>query len=262
MSKKVKIYMGLPTMGNVCAAQVNVLERIRKRYADKVELVYPTCVVKRMFHDFARNAIVDEFLDSDCDILWFLDSDVAPPEHILDLVVEHGDRWKMAGAPYGVFMTPPGEKNPHVVYTVYHRIQDKLCPGKVPKEGLDYVDGIATGCIFLKREIFKDLKKPYFEFKYREHDRHIEQGEDLGFCKKVSDLGYKFFIDYSMVCKHYKTLCLLEVNNYAIEYANKSVLAYDASIRPQIEKLEQLLRSKMDSSARNKSNIILPDDLR
>jgi len=259
---RIKVYVGIPTTGNLYDSNTHAMRALEKKYKDTVELVYPDKLVRRIFHDYARNSIVDEFMASDCDILWFLDSDIAPPEDILDLVVEHSGQWKLAGAPYPVFMTPPGEKNPQVLFTVYNNHGGRFAPSKIPYKGQDYVDGLATGCMFIKREVIEKLEKPYFEFKYKEDSRVMTEGEDIGFCKKVAKLNYKFFIDYSMVCKHYKHVCLLEMNNYAIEYANKSVLAYDASIRPQIQALAAQVQSKMDSTARKKSNIILPDDLR
>ncbi len=93
----IKIYMGIPSTGNRRDTQSYNLREIEKRYRDKVELVYPEQCIHRIFHDFARNATVEEFLKTDCDILWFLDSDITPPCDVLDLVVEHGEKWKVAG---------------------------------------------------------------------------------------------------------------------------------------------------------------------
>jgi hypothetical protein len=62
----------------------------------------------------------------------------------------------------------------------------------------------------------------------------MKEGEDLGFCRKVNDAGYQFFTDYSLVCKHFKRVCLLDVNNYAIRFANAAVNAYDENIRSVI----------------------------
>ena len=141
--KKIRMYLGLPTMGNVLDAQVSALRELEQKYGEQIEFVYPEKVVRRVFHDYARNAIVDEFLASDCDVLWFLDSDVAPPSRVLDLITEHWSRWKIAGAPYPVFMTPPGESGPQIVFTVYRKHNNKLCPSKIPYKGIDYVDGLA-----------------------------------------------------------------------------------------------------------------------
>lgn len=230
--------MGIPSMGNRSDAQVHKLREMSERYKDTIELVYPKKLAHRMFHDHARNKTVEEFLASDCDIMWFLDSDVVPHDFALDLVVKHQDKWKLAGLPYPVMMTPAGESTPQIVFTVYKNLKEKQGMGaaSIPKEGIDFVDGIATGCIFIKREVLEKLDKPYFKFVYNEENRDIVMGEDLDFCFRVSKLGYKFFIDYEKVCRHFKTVDLLDVNNYAIDFVNKSMGVFEANIRSQLSK--------------------------
>jgi hypothetical protein len=264
VNKKIKVYMGVPTTGVVCDVQPYALRELEQKYGDKVELVYPETCVRRMFHDFARNEIVKEFLKTDCDVLWFLDSDIAPAKHVLDLITEHWDKWSVAGAPYPVFMTPGGQKNPQVLFCAYKGTDGQgLRPSTIPYSGTDFVDGLATGCMFIKREVFAELSEPYFEFKYDEKSRGMTEGEDIGFCMKVNALGYKFFTDYSMVAKHYKTVCLLELNNYAIEYASNAVKAYDAQIREKVEALVQKVRAGAEKPAEPpKSGLILPSHLR
>lgn len=259
MKQKTKIYMGIPSTGSRVDIQMYALRALEDKYKDQIELVYPENFTKRMFHDFARNGIVEEFLQSECDILWFLDADVSPPQTILDLVTEHGDKWKVAGATYPVWMVPPGHKENSVVFTCYRKYGDSLIKAEVPKQGQEFVDGLATGCLFIKRELLEQLQEPYFEFKYDSKTMEMTEGEDLGFCHKVNKLGYKFFTDFSMVCRHYKTVDLLDINNYAIEYANNAVLAYDRAIRPKVQRLETELREKMRSQpSAKKSKLILP----
>lgn len=233
---KTKLFVAIPTMGTQCDAQVYALRDLEKKYGDKIEFIYPKSCVRRVFHDFARNAMVDEFLASDADIMWFLDSDVSPPDHVLDLITEHKDKWMIAGAPYPVFMTPKEDEHPQVVMTVYKGSDENgYHPAKIPYEGIDFVDGIATGCLFMKRELFAELSRPYFEFKFNPETRFMTEGEDIGFIRKVNAAGYKFFIDYSMVCKHYKTVDLLDVNNYAIGFANIALKNLEAQLRAEFK---------------------------
>ena len=116
--------------------------------------------------------------------------------------------------------------------------------------------------MFLKRSVFDKLQKPYFKFIYHEESREMIEGEDLGFCKKLSDLGIKFYTDFSMACRHTKTVDLLEMNNYAMTYAKNAVDAYDRAIRPQIvglvKEVERLKREMNSRPLPEKSNIILP----
>lgn len=244
--KKWRVYMGVPTNGSVSDFQTYVLRDLQERYSDEIELVWPEQLCQRIFHDAAREGVVQEFLDSGCDILWFLDSDICPPKHVLDLVTMHGDKWKCAAAPYPVFMAQPGESFRQVVYTVYKAIaphpvtkQPRIAPCDVPHEGTDFLDGAATGCLFIKREIFEKLERPYFEFKYDPITRMPIEGEDIGFCLKMHKLGIKFFVDFSMVCKHFKNnIDLVEMNNYAISYAQKCVDWQRNAIQKQVEELE------------------------
>lgn len=237
MSNRLKVFVAVPTTSSIVDSQTYLLREIEELYKDKIELVYPSGCIRRVFHDFARNKLTEDFLASDCDILWFLDSDITPPKHVLDLIVVHGDKWKLAGLTYPVFMRPPGSDILEVVYTAYKKNPSTgnlgLCG--VPKEGTDFLDGLATGCLFIRRDVLEQMERPYFEFKYAKEDREIKEGEDLGFCRKAAALGHKFFTDFSLTCRHQKTVDLMDVNNYAIQYSNRNVLEYDRRIKEQVQ---------------------------
>lgn len=223
---KTKIFLAVPTTGSIVDSQSYAIREILDNYGEHVEIIYPKQCVRRVFHDFARNMLVEEFLESDADILWFLDSDITPPQYILDLVTLHKDKWLVAGATYPVVMTPIEGQGPELVFTCYRKNEKtgNLAVSNVPTSGQDFVDGLATGCLFIKREVFSKLEKPYFEHRYETETRHLKEGEDLGFCRKLSNLGIKFFTDFSLVCKHQKHVDLLDMNNYAISYSNRNVL--------------------------------------
>ena len=267
---KVKLFVAIPTTSTVADSQVYSLRAIEKKYGDRIEFVYPEKCVRRIFHDFARNALVDQFLATDCDIMWFLDSDICPPDNVLDLITEHGEKWKLAGAPYPVFMTPTGDKDCAVLMCVYKKGPHGLHITSVPNDGVEFVDGLATGCMFIKREAIEGMPKPYFEFKFDPETRLMTEGEDLGFCRKMSEKGLQFFIDYSMVCKHYKNVCLLEVNNYAINFANQKIKQFDAMVKSQVEALAQRYtalqrelvstQAKLAEATKPKSRLILPEN--
>lgn len=245
--KKWKLYMGLPSNGSVSDFQSYVIRDLVDRYSDEIEFIFPEQLCQRIFHDASREGIVQDFLDSGADILWFLDSDICPPKYLLDLIVLHGDKWQLAGAPYPVFMAQPGETYRQLVFTVYKAIAPdpvskapRIAPTECPNEGTQFIDGIATGCLFIKREVFDKIERPYFEFKYDPITRAPIEGEDIGFILKMHKLGIKFFIDFSMVCKHFKNnIDLLEMNNYAISYAQKCVDYQRRAIEDQVKEVEK-----------------------
>jgi hypothetical protein len=243
-NNKIRVFCAVPTTGTIADAQSYFWREAEKKYADRIEFIWPALCVRRIFHDFARNSLVEEFLKSDADILYFLDSDVVPPPDVFDMVMEH-EKWVVAGAPYPIFMTPPGYTEPQIVFTAYKGVGSKgVSAADCPNEGKEFIDGLATGCLFVKRELFSQMQKPYFAFEYDEETRSLTAGEDLSFCRKVRDLGHKFYVDYSKVCRHYKHVCLLEMNNYARQYAKSSVSMYDSLVRPLLSELQAKLKAK------------------
>lgn len=251
----IKVFLAVPTTGSVVDSQEHFMRDIKERYKDKIEIIYPKKLVRRIFHDFARNALVEDFLDSGADVMWFLDSDVTPQLHTLDLITEHWDKWKLAGSAYPVFMIPPGYDTCQVVFTAYTRADNgQYVPrGIIPESGTAFVDGLATGCLFIKREVFTDLmpETPFFKFSYEENTRCMTEGEDFYFMRRANEKGLKFFTDFSMICKHQKNVDLLDINNYAVQYAQAAVLAYDRALREQ-------LAGKINQRPQAKSSIILP----
>lgn len=242
MSKKIKVYMGILSTGQREDIHTYLFRDLQERYGDKVEMVFPEGCVHRFPHDFARNEYVEDFLASDCDVLWFLDSDVCPPKFIFDLLVQQYDEWQVAGAPYPLWMAAPGTTEPSILFTTYDGLvvnKDGKEQGiqmiECPQSGQAVVDAIATGCMFIKRAVFAKLERPFFEFKFHPITRRVLEGEDLGFCLKLNKIGIRCLIDYGMVCKHYKRIDLLDLNNYAISLSNKKVLEYDHEIRAQVD---------------------------
>lgn len=262
--KKIKVFMGIPSTGDRLDGQVYFLRRMERMYGDQIEFIYPEIYVGRIFHDCARNAYVEQFLASDADVLWFLDADILPPERLLELITVHWDKWKCAGAPYPVWMSQPGYEGPQVVFTVYRKQEgdeDNLYPKEIPYTGTGFVEGVATGCIFIKREVLEKMQKPYFEFKYNPETREMTQGEDLGFCLKTLKLGYTFFIDYTMLCGHFKKVNLLDVSNFVEFQKGMIVDNCDRMIRQIVAKkqLEKLNKPKPQIEV-PKTKLILPTD--
>lgn len=235
---KIKVYMGILSTGLRADIHPYIFNQLRDRYADEIEMVFPDQCARYFGHDFARNETVEKFLESDCDVLWFLDSDVIPPPHIFDLITLHGNKnWLAAGAPYPMWLNIPGTSERGVCFSAYNgkapdeRGVQGLVMSSCPKTGTEWVDGLATGCLFLKRELFSQLEKPYFEFKRKRENQEALEGEDLGFALKLQKMGIRYFCDHGMVCGHDKTVNLIEVNNYAFNFANAKLQQYHEQVK-------------------------------
>jgi len=99
--------------------------------------------------DDARNAVVYEFLKTDCDELVFLDADVSwEPEHLIALCNFDSE---MVGGVYPYRREGEGESMPV-----------RMLPGvfEADANGLLEVDGLPTGFLRIKRSVFEKMR-PY-----------------------------------------------------------------------------------------------------
>lgn len=231
---KIKIYMGIPSLGDRIDGQCYAMRDIEKEYGDRVEFVYPSECVHRVFHDSMRNVIVKDFLATSCDILWFIDSDVIPHQNALDMVTKRLSEWEVAGFPCPVWMSPTGEQEPQVIFNVYAAKGEGYVPASTPTKGVFMVDGMGTGCMLIKRSVFEKIKTPYFSFTYNEETRERLWGEDLYFCKKLNAVAIQVYTDFQLVCKHFKRICLLDVNNYALNAVKNAFNSWDRSLRDKL----------------------------
>lgn len=124
-------------------------------------------------------------------ILW-LDSDMTFPEYLLPALLRHNK--EIIGCTY-VRRTKPFD-----------------CLGKTlaakpteTKESdvLIEMAGLPTGCLLVRREVFKSLKKPYFRMPWREEseigaDDHQEFGEDYAFCAAARSVGYSVWLEVQL----------------------------------------------------------------
>jgi hypothetical protein len=155
-----------------------------------------------------RNEIVSQFLASDCDRLWMIDSDVTPPESDEILAVEapvvvglYGHYHPQVGANYQVYTKNAEEDIPT---RGTHRFYP---PSEWPQEGNFTADAAGTGCMVIDRSILEEIREHgsiWFAFEYRD-GRRI--GEDLTFCEKSGGVT----ICPSYICSHVKEVDITEL---------------------------------------------------
>jgi hypothetical protein len=73
---------------------------------------------------------------------------------------------------------------------------------KYPKNKLVEVDAVGTGCLLVKREVFENMKLPYFLFRSN-YQLDLHQSEDIYFLQNAKELGFKAYVDTKHTCKHY-----------------------------------------------------------
>jgi hypothetical protein len=150
----------------------------------------------------ARNEIHNIFLRKhDTSHLLMLDSDVLPPPRTIERLLMH--RKDMVGGWYRkkekypaiidgqtqIIQRPVVYDFDHVDEKGIANYQQRL----IAKEGLESVGGAGAGCWLMSRKVAEALgESPYGQ----------DPGEDLVICKKIKDLGFDLWIDWSIACAH------------------------------------------------------------
>jgi GT2 family glycosyltransferase len=153
----------------------------------------------------ARNDIVEAFLGTDSDYLWFVDSDMVFNADYFDDLAAHDKG--VCGALYYSLHKDMSYKFPVV-------IEDKAgkltrAEGDLNKLGLVEVAGIGMGCCLIRREVFEAIAKTHnsplvwFQETVRGDDAI---GEDTEFCLRAKEAGFPCFIDTNLIAGHLKTV--------------------------------------------------------
>jgi glycosyltransferase involved in cell wall biosynthesis len=157
----------------------------------------------------ARNILLEAFLKSDCDYLFFIDDDIVPPNNALDDLLAAD---KEIISPGTLMPKEIGVKAKIPVPTAMRR-RNPADEGYYPcwGEGVEEVDTIGGGAYLVRRHVFED--RPYkYRFEY-ENNGARKKGADVAFSEDMRARGYKLYVHFGIPCRHVRTIDLLEVHN-------------------------------------------------
>ena len=193
--------------------------------------------------DYNRNIIVDKFLNSDCEILFMMDSDMVIDENILDMI--HPDYDVVSAV---VFTTKNG-----IPYPIIMKDHDgAYVPMADPSDEIEpytKVDGIGTGCIYIRRSVFEKIDRPFFRFQY-DASGGITLGEDYFFSKKIKAAGISPYVATEFIVGHYKTFDAAHINQmlYKALTFNKNGIAKTLADRMELSAAQKISRRLKDGS--------------
>lgn len=196
------VLIAIPHTGDVKTELVRKLLELDKQ--DGVEILFS----RGRPVDSNRCEIVEDFLDSVHNKLIMVDSDILPPENLLDLTKGEG---KVVSAT--VFSVD--ESVPYPVAAVEGE-DGKLNYFRGWKESTDEeddlaeVDAVGTGCIYIHKDVFESLDKPFFEFE-KDESGVTNLSEDFSFSKKVREAGYSIYLNTTVVAGHKVDVNLLKI---------------------------------------------------
>jgi hypothetical protein len=159
----------------------------------------------------ARNSLVNQFLESDCTELLFIDADIHfKRDDVIRIMALGGDKDVLAGA------YPRRAKDQMFFTDIYYNDHGGI---DLTEEGLLQVERIGTGFMFIRRHVFEVLRDKHPEWKYWvdvEKTHHYSffdflvtpegyMGEDYLFCDRVRAEGFKVYLDSEINLGHYGT---------------------------------------------------------
>lgn len=195
----------IPQHGNVLCAILNT-EAVTFTWSIGLRnLIIPGPVIglSGMPFDHARNAACMRCLEGDFDYIFFLDSDVIPPNDAVLRLMQHNQ--PIVSGLY--FRRSPPVGIPVMIKNGVW-LQQFL-------EGLIEVDRVGSGCLLIHRSVlenFKPQRKSKHWFDWRVDMRGSEGNnpafdegclsEDFTFCKSCIEQGWKILVDTTIKCLH------------------------------------------------------------
>jgi hypothetical protein len=195
MQGKLKVLIEIPHTGMFSFQFVNsyplmIFTAIQKGISIEYELRGHSLVYD------AREEAGLHFLKTDADFLLFLDSDMVPPADMLVRLTECDKDIVSALA----FRRVPGYEPCIFKGEEFYRDYPK---------GLIEVDGTGMACTLIKRKVFEKTPQPWFF--------PGKKGEDLSFCDRVKEAGFKIFCDTTLICGHVSSF-VVEEKHYVKHY--------------------------------------------
>jgi hypothetical protein len=189
------LHLGMLQLASKCG--IKEYEGIPFDIPEGVEYQFFYSNVGRILTPLARERLSEWGIRCGAEYLFMLDDDMMCPMNLFELLIKHDVD---IVAPLAFMRLAP--HNP-VLYRIdngYDPIQklEYYIPKTVPnypKNTLVECDGVGFGVALIKTKIFEHLAKPWFM-------STTGHGEDLLFCRKAKEAGFRVFMDTSVKLGH------------------------------------------------------------
>lgn len=147
--------------------------------------------------DQIRNLIADWMVNGKYDYLFSVDSDIVLPPNTLTKMLYH-DKDLISG----VYIQRFHDKQIPELYRMnFQGGLSNLNLNDLSGQSLIPIDGCGFGCVLIKKHVFTSIPYPHFVY-HSAIDHRNTVSEDVDFCRKVREKGFKLFADASIICKH------------------------------------------------------------
>lgn len=169
-----------------------------------------TFVQNSLVYD-ARETIANALLDSKCEALMMIDSDMTFHPQSIEFLERHKKPFVTAKAFKRVEPYQP------CFYTKVEK-KDNQWYMESPieySEGLLPIQGAGMACCLIRREVFEQIDKPYFF-----PEKNL--GEDLTFCQKLKEKNIEMYVDTTLQFGHlgWKEVLEKDFQEYYVKHKN------------------------------------------
>jgi hypothetical protein len=186
--KRIKLAIGIASTGDIKSRTAFCLFTNLKSFPYEYEVI----IKEGGALHANREQIVKLAIQMDCTHLIFIDSDMSfERDAIIRLLRRDKD---IVGVHYNQRKNPP-------TTTVIMDTDTKLKLKEEHPDGFLTCDGVATGFMMIKLNVFKKLEHPWF-FWESDENGDISVSEDYWFCRKAKEAGFDIWVDLSIPIKH------------------------------------------------------------
>lgn len=146
--------------------------------------------------DQTRNAICEMAINFMFDHVFFVDSDIVLPTNTLVKLLEHEQ-----DIISGVYIRKtPNECTPEIFIEKDGK-SEHIHPVHLYGNDIFEIVGCGFGCALVSTDVIKEIGYPQFEYRLAQKWEDTIS-EDIDFCIKAKDKGYKIYCDPTIKCKH------------------------------------------------------------
>ena len=178
----------------------------------------PVCqwgFVNQTSPELSRNVILEMHYEQEgpWSHVFFIDSDVVPPTDALEKMLDIGA--DVITGMYPLFKNEGVGTKAEVVWAVSDSPGHWMSAKEPIPASPFQIQACGAGCLLIRREVLDDIGYPWFKTTFQSIRENngipIEPSEDVYFCQKAQEKGYKIFAEPSVVCKHYNTVDIGEL---------------------------------------------------
>lgn len=207
IKNRISVLVTVPNTGWLHKKVVSALMQLQMDQRYSLKFIFPT---NNPLENNQHHIVVD-FISEGHDYWLSMDSDNPPMKNPLDLIELDKD---IMGLPTPVwhFNGKIHGENP-IYWNGYDYVEKEgAYKEHSPKEGLQKVDAIGTGCFLISKRVFENhemRKGPFLRKTYP--DGRVEKGNDISFCERAREQGFEVWCHYDYPCMHFNELELTEV---------------------------------------------------